>query len=307
MEEQNKTVRRRAFIMAFAVTFLLLALILMALVLYLYPKDAFFKPRSSTITPTSIYIPKEEERLTLLLIGNDGTDAPPGSYMLLHFDPVSGKIPVVVLPPETLVKNGNREETLASVYRFGGSRLVKQAVADTLMIPIDRYARFDLATFSKLVELVGSVDYQVPQALSYKGDGMDIQLNAGLQHLSGDDIANIIRYPVYEGGESERCTKAADLVCSIINQRLNIALSTQIDDIFKTVVNMVDTDVAYIDYETRKDAAEMLTKLSIEPATPIPMEGKYNLDETAFTLSAGTMQTISEIIGHTKPLVNQVH
>ena len=78
-----------------------------------------------------------------------------------------------------------------SVYAGGGADGMERLASrlhSLLGFPVDGYVLVDLEAFKKTVDLVGGVDFDVPQDMNYEDASQDlyIHLKKGLQHLDGE-------------------------------------------------------------------------------------------------------------------------
>lgn len=273
----------RYFFIAFAAAFLVLSVLFLFLMLTVHPAA----PNSTNQAPaaelelSAPYTPEASDCLNVLFIGSESGAAQANSYILARFNPVRGAVPVVVFPPGTLVQNNGRTEPLADVFTFGGADHTRNALSRTLGIPIDRYVRIQSGAFLTCASTIGSIEYKLSKDLVLSRHGRSITLNAGVQYLDGQKVLDIAAY----GSEDEiiRCHMAGDLTAAIVNQRIDVVESTLIDKIFETVINIIDTDISYPDYDNRREAAVFLARLGKEPAYSLPVSG--HLSDGAFTLS----------------------
>lgn len=257
----------------------MLAISFLLLMSAVHPKA----PRLDDLEPAdgeaTSYVPSREEGLTVLFVGISADALDAGTFLLVRFDPAQGSVPIVAFPPETQVRNGEKVESLATIYRYGGAALARDALARTLGVPVDRYVRMDVTSFLAAAAAVGSVEFDLPREIVLEqGGGVTLTLNPGLQLLDGPKAAAIIRYRGYEGGEPERCATLAALTAAVVNQRMDIVLAAAADKIFEVVINAVDTDISYADYDDRKEAAAFLARLGKQPASPIEVAGEYGAD-----------------------------
>lgn len=283
-QERRKTYRY--FLLSFSIAFLVLSLLFFLLMNAVHPKEPDLTDTEPALGEASSYFPGREEALTVLFvgIGPDGTEGE--TFILARFDPARGKVPIITLPPETAVRNNERIETLAEVYRYGGADYSRRALAQTLNIDIDRYVRMDIPTFLVAAATVGTVEYNLPQEMVLdNGGAVSITMSPGKQLLDGQRIVEIFRYEKYEGGNLARCRNVSALTAEIVNQRMDIALSTVVDKVFEKLINLIDTDISYADYDDRKQAARFLARMGEDVAQPMEVNGSYNEDKTLYTLS----------------------
>jgi anionic cell wall polymer biosynthesis LytR-Cps2A-Psr (LCP) family protein len=280
-----KTAKYRYFVLSFLLSFVLLSVLLYGLMRVARPGAGRALAREPGAVPATAYLPTREDALSVLFVGLDpagGAD----TFLLARFNPAGGSVPIAALPRETAILNHGKTETIAEVYRYGGADYLRARMTESLGVTIDRYVRMDGGAFVAAADAVGAVEFELPAALTTGAEGgMPVTLSAGMQLLDGAAAARIIQFSGYEGGEPARCAMVAELAAEAVNQRMDIVLSALMDNVFRTIVNLVDTDISYADYDDRKQAAAFLAKLGQEPAKPLPLVGGYNEDETIYTLS----------------------
>ena len=68
----------------------------------------------------------------------------------------------------------------------------------------DFYFVLELSAVSELVDAIGGVDYEVPNAMHYDdpSQNLHIHFEPGLQHINGDDAVRILRWRKNNSGES---------------------------------------------------------------------------------------------------------
>ena len=243
---------------------------------------------------TTVYLPTDEDALTCLFIGTDNTGEEASTFILVRFDPAGGKIPVIVFPKETAVLNNGKYQPIDEVFRFGGSLVVREALAVTLGVDIDRYVRMRRDAFITAAGAVGSVEFDLPTELTLDRSGTKMVLSPGKQLLDGQQAAEIIGSGAYKNGERERCRVTGELTSAIINQRMDICLSTVVDGVFEKIINIIATDITNPDYANRKPAAEYLARMQQNPACAIEAAGAYDSDGETFSLSDTFLARISQ-------------
>lgn len=229
--------------------------------------------------------PTPEQALTVLCIGVSPDSKEANCFVLVHYDPASGQIPVMTFPVETMVQNEDTMQTLAEVYRYGGAVFSRNALSATIGIPIDRYVRMDEANFLIAAQTVGNIEFSLQNEMRLGSGPNPIILSAGVHLLDGAMMQSMMAYDRYVGGRLEQCGMVSQLTAAMINQRMDIALSAVVDQVFQKIVNLIETDISYTDYEERKQSAVFLAELAGDPAFVIDVTGQYNGDQTEFTLS----------------------
>ena len=280
-----------AFLISFAVTFGVMLAVALGVVFWMGPMTR--SPSSSSGPPGMAYLPTEEDNLSILVVGSDPSGKAPPTFALVGFYPVDGRIPVVVLPKDTLIKGKTKSDTLAGVFSVGGVRYTQLALEESLGITINRYVVVQLDNFISLINLLGSTDFNLPTALDSTINGRDIKLSEGTQKLDGRKMADIILYSAYPGGEPARCAMTADVICTVINFHLPLAQSKAADSLFKSAVNATETDIAQTDYQQRKEAAAFMTRLEVQPAMAITLSGRYNAAGNTYVLDDATNRALA--------------
>ena len=281
---KNRTYKAKYFALSFCASFFVWSLLFLFLITTTHPDAAGVAP-SAGLAFEPVYQPEEADALTLLLFGTERPDSVADAFLLLRFDPLRGEVSVAAFPPQTVLLHGSREETLSDAYRYGGAAYTREALSTYLGVPIDRYARISLAGFITAAAAVGTVEYELSEDLLLNDGDLAVTLHAGAQLLDGRMVAALIRNPDYPCGESQRGMITAELVCAVINQRIDVVNSTLSDKIFETVINLVDTDISYSDYEQRLSAARHMAARSGPVARPIPLQGQFSQGNTRYTLA----------------------
>ncbi|MCL2857650.1 MAG: LCP family protein [Oscillospiraceae bacterium] len=239
------------------------------------------------------YQPQEEDALTLLAFGTEHPGSVADTFLLLRFDPVRGQVVVVTFPPGTVLTHNDAAETLADAFRFGGAAYTRSALEQTLSVPIDRHARVTLSGFVAAAAAVGTVEFELYEPLSIHIEGQPITLNPGMHLLDGRQVAELIRYQGHSGGQAGRAKLTTRLVCAVIDQRIDVVHSTLLNQIFATVINLVDTDVTYADFERRVSGARAMAEQG-EPVTlPIILQGRFCEDDVRFYLADTALAQIA--------------
>lgn len=162
---------------------------------------------ATVITPTATasntpVLPSwdRKDRVNILLIGLDGT-ASQGRFrradtlIVASIDPATNSAVLIGIPRDVYVAinsaRGVLRNKINTAYVWGelyggpgnGPTLQMRTVSEFLGIPIHYYVSVYFDGFSKLIDAIGGIDINVPQALrdSYTG----WSFNAGIQHMDG--------------------------------------------------------------------------------------------------------------------------
>ncbi len=290
--EYNPRERWRSFLLAFALTLLLLALIMVGTVMAVQPSMPNTLQKDSADGQQLSYRPNDSDSLTAVVIGMRGSE--PVDFVLVRFNPQYGQVPLTMLPPQTLVPLDGKNLTLVQAFETGGSRAVKAALSERLGVMVDRYARVDGDAFQRIVEKTGSVEFELPEDVSYRRDGYSINLAAGSRRLDARDMFDLFAYPAFRRDQEARCGLLGRMLAAWINQNLDAAGEERSSSLFKLTVNLVDTDISYADYEPRRRAANFLSQLDAQVAGSLPVSGTRLGDGASFELSESYVNLVRQ-------------
>lgn len=289
-----KRLKFRYFVLSFSLSFLVLSFTFWVLINLVHPKTPLsLIEQAQAAEEGPAYVPVQEDCMTVLFIGSDGDGA--GSFLIARFDPVTGKVPILTLPSNTLLRSADKEQMLHEAYKYGGADYTRKLIAQTLNITIDRYVRMNSQSLIECATVIGSVEYELPRKIEINTGASSIVMQKGLQLLDGRKVAALMRYADYENGEEERCAHASELAAQIVNQRMDVALSTVADNIFSKVVNLIDTDISFPDYEKRKEAAIFMAKLAENPGYVVEAQGALDPEKEQYVLSDTFIASLTRI------------
>lgn len=292
MQRKNNHVYS-TFFRAFGVTLLLMGVVLATVCLAFYLRQN--RPEQDVSQLPTVYLPRKEERLNILLTGAEDGLTDPDCYLLFGFLPDKGRIALCMLPPKTYVEYGGEATTLQGLYQKGGIAYTRKALEQYLQIPLDRWAKMDVEGLSRLMSMTGLMDYYLPVDLNGKLHGRKVVMPKGSYSLDGRKTYDILAYPSYKGGEVERSDRGAMLVSQLVSENLPAFLTDVGDKLIKAVLDVMETDLSYKDYETRKSAASFLAKLDLPATAVVYIEGSMSVDKTIFYLTPGCMNRIQEM------------
>lgn len=142
---------------------------------------------------------RKEGVYNFLLLGKDVDSSNTDSIIVVSYDTVNQKIGMVSIPRDTAVnRTWSNIPKINSAFhsKKAGPDVLKQEIQNTFGIPIDYYIHVDLKGFVALVDELGGVDIEVPLDMNYDDPYQDlhIHLNAGMQHLDGQQAMGAVRY-----------------------------------------------------------------------------------------------------------------
>lgn len=159
-------------------------------------KDRSAEPEPSAVLPAS----RKKGVYNILLCGVDADGLRTDTIMIGHLDAETGKAALMSIPRDTPVEAADGSlMKLNAVYAGGGKagmeRLQTQLAA-LLGFETDGYVLIGLDALRQAVDLVGGVEFCVPQDMDYSdpAQGLEIHLKAGTQRLNGEQALQLVRY-----------------------------------------------------------------------------------------------------------------
>ena len=136
----------------------------------------------------------------ILICGTDGDGYRTDTIIVAHLDANTHTVALLSIPRDTPVATGGGGlMKINSVYAGGGTDGMERLASrlhSLLGFPVDGYVLVDLEAFKKTVDLVGGVDFDVPQDMNYEDASQDlyIHLKKGPQHLDGEKAMELVRF-----------------------------------------------------------------------------------------------------------------
>ena len=246
--------------------------------------------------PVSQNLPEAEKRLTVLVLGREDASSVPEICCLFGFLPDKGTIALCALPMETYWKAGGGEGTLRSAYLSGGESYLRQQLSLYLEIPIDRTLVIDQEGLQNMVLTCGELPYTLKEDLAGTVHGRRVSYPRGRYDLDARTLADLMLLP----GETpaRRSDRIAALLRALTELHLPGVLTESGGELFQNLVNNSRTDLAYLDYLDRQQAAQFLATREGNAASCVYIDGTvgheaYYLSETTLTCIRGTLGEIT--------------
>ncbi len=236
--------------------------------------DATADP-DATLTPTPTEDPNAgapaslvDGMYTFLVVGFDQVAYHTDTIMVGRLDTVNHTINVVSIPRDTLVNISGGTKKINELFLRGinssdssdedermqaGIDRLLEGITDILGFTPDVYAAVDLEAFVLLIDAIGGVDYDVPVDMYYydPSQNLSIELDAGMQHLTGEQAIGVMRFRSgYVTADIGRIGTQQDFLMSIASQFLtlgSIPHLTEFINIFEEYVltNMSTSNLAF--------------------------------------------------------------
>jgi len=232
---------------------------------------AVFNQSADSMTSAIAGVPTLTRPVNILVLGTiiltsdlpDAQSKPKGKYLaevddnlngmsdamlLIRFDPATKKVAVLSIPRDSRVNIQGVGKTKINFANYaGGAALSAQTVSQVLGdIPIDRYIRFNVNGFGKLIDALGGLDVYVPKKMKYQDDSQHlyINLNAGQQKLTGSKAIQYMRYRHDDLGDIGRVQRQQAFFRAFIDQKLKPEAIAKLPEVLAIVKDNIDTNLS---------------------------------------------------------------
>ena len=186
----------------------------------------------------------------ILICGTDGDGYRTDTIIVAHLDANTHTVALLSIPRDTPVATGGGGlMKINSVYAGGGADGMERLASrlhSLLGFPVDGYVLVDLEAFKKTVDLVGGVDFDVPQDMDYEDASQDlyIHLKKGPQHLDGEKAMELVRFRKgYATQDIQRTQVQQQFLKALAKQCLSVSSLTKIGEFADIFAEYVTTSL----------------------------------------------------------------
>lgn len=184
------------------------------------------------------------DRINILLIGSDKGGSNTDVLMLVSFDKEDNKLRLMSIPRDTRVLVNNRPIKINACMAYGKEELLLKTIKEVTGAPIHYYLKADIAGFREVVDILGGVDFDVPQDMKYSdpSQNLKIDLKKGPQHLDGKKAEQLVRFRRYQQADIQRIHVQQDFMRALINQNLNSELLVKAPKLYSEISKYLKTN-----------------------------------------------------------------
>ena len=186
----------------------------------------------------------------ILICGTDGDGTRTDTIIIAHLDANNHTVALLSIPRDTPVATGNGGlMKINSVYAGGGADGMERLASrlhSLLGFPVDGYVLVDLEAFKKTVDLVGGVDFDVPQDMNYEdaSQNLYIHLQKGMQHLNGEQAMGLVRFRKgYASQDIQRTQVQQQFLKALAKQCLSVSSLTKLKEFADIFAEYVTTNL----------------------------------------------------------------
>ncbi|HET6276528.1 MAG TPA: LCP family protein [Candidatus Cybelea sp.] len=171
-----------------------------------------------------------DTKLNLLILGYQADEMTTDTIVLARLDVGRRSATLVSIPRDTWLNvPGEGFAKINSAYAFGGAHATAR-VASKLFggAPIDAIVALQPEGAAAIVDAMGGLDVNVDESMDYDDNGGDlhIHLKKGEQHLTGDQVAQYVRFredPASDFGRVRRQQQVLKLLIDQVSEPQNWA------------------------------------------------------------------------------------
>lgn len=188
--------------------------------------------------------PVGDEPFYMLLVGADDREGVEGARadttILARIDPGNNQVTLLSIPRDTAIDiPGYGTQKFNAAYTFGGPSGTIDAASQLCGVEISHYAEVHFEALISIIDYIGGVDVDVPIPI----DDVDAggKLDAGYQHLNGEQAMIFARSRSYANGDFQRTTSQRLLIEAAVSKVMSMP-PTELPGLLMKVTQSMTTD-----------------------------------------------------------------
>lgn len=208
-----------------------------------------------------------EDSHTILLVLDVPEQKCAQTFVLMRSNPAKKQLLFIGIPTNTIAIVEGSQQSMQGSYDRGGAATAAKFVEQAFGLTVDRYMKFDSASFRKICDIFGGVTCSVNADIAgFNNDGSQ-------QYLKSEQIETYVTYSLFKDGETERAFTAASLLSSMVNQADGKRIADSFDTNFNLIINMIESNVTSVDYKKRKNAVKYMFENGSSIAVSLSLDG----------------------------------
>jgi polyisoprenyl-teichoic acid--peptidoglycan teichoic acid transferase len=210
-------------------------------------------------------------------VNDDSFSGRSDTMLLVQIDPELKAVSVLSIPRDTQVEVSVFGVTkINHANALGGPALAADVVSETLNgIEVDRYVRINTTAFRELVDLLGGVEVNVPYEMRYvdQTQGLNIDLQPGVQVLSGDQAEQFVRFRSDGYGDIGRVQRQQQLLRALRDRVTSPTVIPKIPQAIQLIQRHIDTNLTI---EEILSLANFATELDQDDFRMVMLPGRFS-------------------------------
>ena len=169
------------------------------------------------------------QKINVLITGMDNDGLRTDFLMAASLDTKEKKVNALLIPANTKMYVGGKYQKISAAHalfqngRAKGINGTIEAVSRLSAIPFNCYVEFSQSDFSKLIDSLGGVEFDITEDLKYTDPTQDLKIDIKKGHhlLDGEDAQKLFRYESYKSGKGERNITQKKLLEALVNQKFS--------------------------------------------------------------------------------------
>ena len=182
---------------------------------------------------------------TFILAGVDYDNANTDVLMVAKLDVTNGVLDILSIPRDTQVNVTRRIKRINGAWGTGGIEQLREELKWVIGFVPDYYVTIKMKGFSKLVDDIGGVYFDVPQNMYHPdaNSSLSINLKKGPQRLYGREALQLVRYRGYTQADIKRIEVTQAFLTALFEQMLDLKNVLKIQEFAQNVHDNVETDL----------------------------------------------------------------
>lgn len=249
---------------------------------------------------------RKEGWYTILLVGVDKGSYLTDTMMLCSFDIINHDLKIASIPRDTFINSKASGYKLNAAYTTGVNKggtqeagmeeLMKQVSLLVGFVP-DAYCMIKLEAFVEIVDIIGGVEFDVPQNMYYSDpvQNLLIDLKKGVQVLDGDKAMQLVRFRSgYDAQDLTRMEVQQDFIKAMAKQVLTVKNTLKVPEICETVFENMYTNLTVGNIIAFAQELLKVDLDNIETMTMINEDGGWNDTSYVFLYGYDMVDTVNE-------------
>lgn len=184
-------------------------------------------------------VTKLQQEDNIAVFGVDGDGMRTDTIFVMNFNENKDEVKIISIPRDTKVEWDEEQSSLlkqergytsklGEMYAYSKEQYIEQLalkeIEEMLDIQISNYMVIDFAAVEKAVDSIGGLELDIPQDMYYRdsSEGLSINIKAGLQNLTGNDVLGVLRYRKgYTSGDIGRIQMQQYVMNAFFSKLLN--------------------------------------------------------------------------------------
>jgi LCP family protein required for cell wall assembly len=255
--DKEKRQRKKTYA-TFIIAFLCFSLVLAAVSFLILLKSVNFKlsnlvDRKTTVTTEETstegetFLQSYSGNANILAVCENSNNGL-GFFSVLNFNMDEKQISVMSFENDTNISFDGKSGTFSDIYSTGGASGLSQAVEKCYGIKIDRFIDITETNFKRVVSYLGDAVIYSDEKINYKGGDYVLMLDEGEQSATGETVLSYFKYLDSKG--------RSVLFAEIIDYYMNSGKLSDTQDVFDSLINLLNTNISVKDFSEVKDTAE---------------------------------------------------